>query len=233
MKRKIWHRRVIPALCMAIGIGLLTICLCLWQGAVRANESPTHTFLQEYKVLIDPGHGGSDGGATGIRTQAREAEINLDIACKLRDQLRLQGAQVVMTREDEGAVGKDKNTDMRNRRTMIENAGQDITVSIHQNSFPDSSVCGAQVIYAPGSEKGMALAACIQAQLDAELKPEKPRSITEGDYYIVKSGTAPAVIVECGFISNEVEEALLLKDAYRQRIAEAIAKGIADYLVQG
>ena len=131
MKRKIWHRRVIPALCMAIGIGLLTICLCLWQGAVRANESPTHTFLQEYKVLIDPGHGGSDGGATGIRTQAREAEINLDIACKLRDQLRLQGAQVVMTREDEVAVGKDKNTDMRNRRTMIENAGQFHAVGVN------------------------------------------------------------------------------------------------------
>lgn len=232
MKGKIWYKKAIPALCMAMGIGLLTVCLCLWQGAVRANESSVQKLLLPYKVLIDPGHGGSDGGATGLRTQVREAEINLDIACKLRDQLQQQGAQVIMTREDEGAVGEDKNTDMHNRRAMIEAGGQDITVSIHQNSFPDSSVCGAQVIYAPGSEDGKMLAACIQAQLDAELKPEKPRSITEGDYYIVKSGTAPAVIVECGFISNETEEALLLKDAYRQRVAEAVAKGVADYLVK-
>ena len=217
---------------MAAGVGMLTICLCLWQGGASANECSRQSKQKEYKVLIDPGHGGSDGGASGIATKSREAEINLDIALKLRDQLQQQGIQVVLTREDENAVGKDKNEDMRNRRSIIESAGQDITVSIHQNSFPDSSVSGAQVIYAPGSEAGRALASCIQVRLDEELKPEKPRSITDGDYYIVKSGQAPAVIVECGFISNAVEEVLLLKDAYRQRIAIAVAHGIADYLME-
>ena len=137
-----------------------------------------------------------------------------------------------MTRSTAEAVGTDKNEDMRNRRSMIETSGQQITISIHQNSFPDASVSGPQVIYAPGSVQGKQLADLIQAQMNNSLLPEKPRVSTQGDYYIVKSGSAPAVIVECGFLSNSTEEALLCKQNYQQRVAQAIAAGVTQYFAQ-
>lgn len=223
-RRKVWAIG-----CVTAGLVLMALSLCAWQVYAAAGREEAH-ILAGRRVLLDPGHGGSDGGTTGLRTGSREAEVNLDVALHLRDELQAMGAEVVMTREDTGAVGEDKKADMRKRRAMIETAGQDITVSIHQNSFPDPAVYGPQVIYAPGSEAGQALADCVQRALVAELRPERPRLITEGDYYIVKSGIAPAVIVECGFLSNEVEEALLLKEEYRARVAGAIARGIAEYL---
>ena len=156
MNRKIWHRRVIPALCMAIGIWLLRICLCLWQGAVRANESPTHTFLQAYKVLIDPGHGGMDGGAQA-RDGTSEKDINLAISKGLKRRLQADGIKTVLTRNgDEGLYEKNakgairtlKTQDMKRRKQIIEASGADLAVSIHLNSFTqDPSVCGAQVFY--------------------------------------------------------------------------------------
>ena len=134
-----------------------------------------------------------------------------------------------MTRTDSNAIADTKSDDMNLRREIIASSGQDITVSIHQNFFEDSKVHGPQVFYAEGSAEGEKLAACIQKYLNEDLNPNAPRTQMASDYFIVNSGTAPAVIVECGFLSNPEEEQLLKKKKYRLRIVDSIIKGIEEY----
>ncbi len=222
-------KRVFGFLLLCVGLGCAMSGLCLLGFPDAVDTMGTALQLQGLKVVIDAGHGGSDGGAEGYQTSVKESELNLDIALKLRDALTAQGAEVVMTREDAEAVADTKQDDMRVRREIIQGAGQDITISIHQNSFPDHSVSGPQVMYAPGSEEGEALAACIQACLVEQLDPPKIRVVLPGDYYIVNSGTAPAVLIECGFLSNAREEALLVQEEYREKIVRAIVLGVEQY----
>lgn len=182
------------------------------------------------RIVLDAGHGQPDGGAVGSALGVIEEQINLSIAQKLRILLEEDGWQVVMTREDAGQIGADKNADMRRRREIIASAGQRLTVSIHQNSYTaDHTVSGPQVFYAPGSVEGKKLAEQLQTALNYALAPAVSRIAAEGDYYIVKSGSAPSVIVECGFLSNAAEERLLLQSQYQVKIARAIADGIAAY----
>ena len=181
-------------------------------------------------IVIDAGHGLPDAGAVGAQGTAEE-ELNLLISSKLKACLEDMGFSVIMTREDHDAIAESKDADMARRREIISGGSQDVTVSIHQNIYAeDSSVYGAQVFFAPGSEEGERLAAAIQAELNAALKPEKPRSEHVGNSYIVKSGSPPAVIVECGFISNPQEEELLKQSQYQVKIVKAIAKGVVGYL---
>ena len=139
---------------------------------------------------------------------------------------------MVMTRSDGEAIAPTKKEDMAKRREIIETSGQDLTISIHQNFYEDPDVCGPQVFYAPGSVEGEKLARCIQERLNKDLEVKKPLSHKEGNYYIVKSGAAPAVIVECGFLSNPEEEVLLGKEFYQIKIAKAIMEGMEDYLAE-
>lgn len=212
-------------ICMCVGV----LCLHYKQsqsGAVLTGKID----LSGTVILIDAGHGGMDGGAIGYKTKVCEAEINLSIALKLEKALENCGAKAIMTRNDSEALANSKSADMQKRREMIRTSEQDITISIHQNSFPDHLVSGPQTICAPGSEKGLELATVIQEELVATLKPEKAREIMLGNYFIVNSGEAPAVIVECGFISNETEELLLQEEAHQEKIVEAIVFGIGRYL---
>jgi len=197
------------------------------ENAAPANAPSAKTL----RIVIDPGHGEPDGGATGSTLGLREEDLNLQIAEKLKTLLTDEGYDVIMTRKTNDQIGSSKNADMAERRRIIRESGQDLTVSIHQNFYQgDASVRGPQVFYAPGSEQGRAFAAAIQNALNTELAPPSPRTEHEGDYYIVKSGDAPAVIVECGFLSNPEEEALLLRSQYQVRIAKAIFSGIQHYL---
>lgn len=181
------------------------------------------------RVLIDVGHGGADGGAVSI-SGVKEADINLEIALRLKDVLKRRGYDVVMTRQEDISLGEDKDGDMRRRRELIETSGQAITISIHQNFFPDSSCSGPQVFYAETSPEGRKLADIIQQHVNVASAAAKPRLAMTGDYYIVKSGSVPAVIIECGFISNPEEEAKLLTPSYQLKLAKAIADGAQEYL---
>ena len=211
-------------LVVAVMIIAAIIVLILIQTRTDILQTSAYPALSGRRVVIDAGHGGSDGGAIGS-SGTIEAEINLSIAEKLKTALEGYGMTVVMTRETEEAVAADKKSDMAKRREIIQTSGQDVTVSIHQNKHTDSDARGPQGFYAPGEK----LAVCIQERMNTELQVEKPRSAAEGNYYIVKSGEAPAVIVECGFISNPAEEIELGKKAYQLRIVKAIAEGLQDY----
>ncbi|MBR4079612.1 MAG: N-acetylmuramoyl-L-alanine amidase, partial [Christensenellaceae bacterium] len=173
--------------------------------------------------------GQPDGGTTGVGGPIEE-ELNLEIAEKLKTELEHRGYLVAMTRTDHDQVAEDKDADMEERRRMLTDSGQDITISIHQNYYEaDAEVSGPQVFHASGSVYGEKLAELIQRKLNEQLQPSSPREHTVGDFYIVRSGGAPCALVECGFLSNAEEEEKLADDSYQRRLVSAIADGIDAY----
>ncbi|MCD8076628.1 MAG: N-acetylmuramoyl-L-alanine amidase [Lachnospiraceae bacterium] len=166
-----------------------------------------------------------------------EKVLNLVYAQKLAALLEAEGYGVVMTRTtEEGLYDADasnkKAQDMQRRVAIIEEEAPVLTVSIHQNSYPeDSSVRGPQVFYYEQSVEGEKLATAIQDRLNEELEIERPR-IQKGNttYYILKRSVSTTVIVECGFLTNPAEEVLLQEETYQDRVAQAICDGILDYL---
>ncbi len=184
-------------------------------------------------IVIDVGHGGSDPGKVS-EDGTEEKDINLEIAGYLRDYLTAQDFTVYMDREEdrdlavEGASGK-KRSDMRNRILFFEEKKADCVISIHQNSFPEASSHGAQVFYYGESGDGKKLASYIQKEL-LEFDTTNKRGAKENTgYYILKKSKMPAVIVECGFLSNPEELAKLKDKDYQKKLAYTISKGICKY----
>ena len=182
-------------------------------------------------IALDAGHGGYDGGAVGRVSGTPEKGLNLDVARRLAAILEEQGAQIVMTRTDDYALCDEhppirkKLQDMQRRAAIIEQSGAQMVLSIHMNEYAGRSQSGPQVFYREGCPAGRLLAGAIQEAMNETLAPKKKRSALGGDYYILTLGR-PSVLVECGFLSNAGEEALLLTADYRQRVAQAIARGI-------
>ena len=182
-------------------------------------------------IVIDAGHGGFDGGAVSPNG-VKEDGLNLAVAKMLKTMCLNQGYSVVMTREDENAIGDTKNADMKKRKQIIENANADVVISIHMNKFKDTSCHGPVVFYHEDSAEGEKLAKIMQEKLVEALKPEKPRVEKPETYYILRSGDCPCVLVECGFLSNAHDEELLQTQDYQQKCASAIFKGLQLYFSQ-
>lgn len=186
-------------------------------------------------IIVDPGHGGFDPGKPGI-TGKDEKHLNLEVALLLRDYLEHAGAIVIMTRttddDVDGMAGvKHKSKDMVERKKLSE--GGDILVSIHQNSFTQPSVKGAQTFYNGKSEDGKKLAGLIQDNIKGytdETNRRKAKSNT--NYYVLKATDMPAVIVECGFLTNPEEEQKLNDACYQDLMARGIYLGIVRYYEQ-
>ncbi len=189
----------------------------------------------ERTVVIDAGHGGDDPGKVGING-ALEKDINLEIALLVKQYLEANDVSVVMTREDENGLydenaSNKKVQDMKRRVGMIEETNPVLTVSIHQNSYPEEYVHGAQVFYYTGSNEGRVLAEIIQNRLITGVDPENNRQIKANDsYYLLKKTQTPIVIVECGFLSNNAEAEKLCDEAYQKELAWEICIGIIQYL---
>lgn len=180
-------------------------------------------------ISLDAGHGGFDGGAQGA-SGVHEDELNLAVTKVLRDELIARGAGVVLTREDGDALADTKYDDMAKRRDIVKQSGADILVSIHMNKFFETQVCGPQVFYMSASDNGKRLAEYIQERLNEIAPQSKKRTALTGDYFMLRSVDATAVIVECGFLSNAAEENLLRTEEYRKKLAGAIADGISSYV---
>lgn len=181
-------------------------------------------------IVIDVGHGGRDGGVVGS-TGIKEADVNLGISKSLKHFLKEDGYNVIMTRESDVdlAYGNEfKKTDMLARKRIIDSASPDLVVSIHQNSFPDKDVYGAQVFYAPSSDEGKRLAESMQTVLNANLSCS--RMAKSGDYYIIQCSPHLSVLVECGFLSNPREESLLVTANYQRKVAYSIYSSIKSFL---
>ena len=188
----------------------------------------------KFCVVIDAGHGGKDPGKVGING-ALEKDINLQIALLLKMYLEADDVKVIMTREgedglyDEGASNK-KVQDMKRRLEMIEEAEPELVISIHQNSYHEEYVKGAQVFYYTTSEKSKGLAEVIQMQLKTLDEANNRQAKGNDSYYLLKKTARPIVIVECGFLSNREEAEHLITPAYQEKIAFQIHMGIMKYL---
>lgn len=201
------------------------------------SPAPAAGPLSGWTILVDPGHGGYDGGARCRDSGIWEKEMNLAVALAVRDALIRRGAAVVMTRTTDADLCRDprpanltkKRQDMQNRIAIARENGADMVLSIHMNEYRIRTESGPQVFYRAGSDAGRLLAGCVQAALIHSLQPARERAAMAGDYFILQL-EAPSVLVECGFISNPEEEKLLLDPAYQARLAEAIAGGAEEYI---
>ena len=180
-------------------------------------------------IVIDAGHGGWDPGKVG-KNDVLEKDINLAIAEDLQMMLEQGGAIVFLTRAEDKALGDTKNTDLTARCVMPTDMQADIFVSIHQNAYPQESVSGAQVFYYGDSENSKRLAESIQGHMRSFLDEENRKEAKANeDYYLLKKTATPAVIVECGFLTNHAEAMRLSREDYQEKVAWAIYVGILDY----
>ena len=215
------------------GILLVSMFFLAREGAVYVNSiqvAPKETIC----VVIDAGHGGTDPGKVGINGSL-EKDINLEIAKCLRQFLVAEGIEVKMTREedrglyDENASNK-KVQDMKRRLEIIEQSEPVLIVSIHQNSYHEEAIKGAQVFYYSTSEKSKKLAEILQLRLK-NLNPENKRKAKGNDsYFLLKKTVKPIVIVECGFLSNKEEAEKLSSALYQEKMAWNIYMGVMQYL---
>lgn len=195
----------------------------------RLYEQVAGMVNAEKLVVIDSGHGGSDPGKVGVNG-AYEKDINLAIAGKLKKILEERGMTVVMTREDENGLADSKSEDMKKRVSIINENKPALAVSIHQNSYSAEEIHGAQVFYYSHSTEGEQAAKIMQNAL-LSLDPENTRQAKANDtYYMLKRTEVPVIIVECGFLSNSQEAALLVTEEYQQKTSEAVAEGILEYM---
>lgn len=186
-------------------------------------------------VVIDSGHGGRDPGKIGV-DGSLEKDVNLQIARKLKEYLEQSDVAVVMTRDNDAGLydesdGNKKMADMKERCSLINQTNPALTVSIHQNSYHEETISGGQVFYYKNSPQGKRLAEILQSRFDFVLGENNRRGAKANDnYYLLLHVRSPIVIVECGFLSNQKEAALLNTKEYQDRLAWTIHMGIMEYL---
>ena len=190
------------------------------------------------RLVIDPGHGGEDGGAVGVN-EVLEKDINLGISLILADMFENAGYEVVLTRDGDYSIGNHeldtiaerKASDIKKRTEICNSSDAELVISIHQNYFEQEKYYGVQVFY--GTEDSSELLAQeIQLRIREDIQPENRREIKPGgeSIYLLNNVTIPAVIVECGFLSNANEAELLCQENYQKKMAYSIFLGTMEYL---
>lgn len=233
-----------------LGISLALCALCMGLFFLSGGDAGALTPLPEqeqttpppeqprYTVIIDAGHGGEDGGAVGV-TGLLEKDLNLDLAKRLAALLEAQGVRVIMTRSEDVLL-YDRGVDYQGRKKVLDLAARQaigdaypdsIFVSLHANAFSQSVYHGLQVWYSPNHEKSAALAEHIRAGVTGTLQPDNHRQCKQAgsNIYLLYHLQTPAVLVECGFLSNPGECAALEDGAYRDALARALCDGIMAY----
>ncbi len=200
------------------------------------RETPTViSALKNNVVIIDAGHGGADGGAevNGVF----EKDLNLQIANKVRDFLKLYNVQCEMTRTDDTLLSSDeakskKQSDLTNRVKFARDFDNPVFVSIHMNKFPQEKYSGLQVFYSKNDPKSEALALLVQDNVVKELQNGNKRKIKEAgtSIFVLDRLFCPAVLIECGFLSNDDERDKLCLDEYQTELAFVISTSIIEYL---
>ena len=211
--------------------GFLLCAFCVLSYADTFFESHTLT------VIIDAGHGLPDGGAVGTGGTV-EQELNLKIAKKLEDVLIAKNINVIMTREDETGIWDEdsqtirekKRSDMNNRLKIMKKSDADLFISIHMNSFPAKKTSGLRIFYSKNSPEIKGLAEHIQSRMcDITGAGTSVINTADTSLFLMKNPPVPAILVECGFLSNAEEEKRLKTDDYQARLAWAMADAIEKY----
>lgn len=211
--------------------------LWLWPGGTEAVFAPARG--EGRTLVLDAGHGGEDGGAVSP-SGAVESGINLSIVCKLDQLLGFYGQSTLLLRSedvslhdaDADTLREKKVSDLHNRAARIEDTENAVLLSVHQNTYPDSRYRGAQVFYAGGGEESQSFAVLTQEVLRAALNPDNSRQAKPipDTVYLMNHITCPGILVECGFLSNPEEEALLQSDGYQSKLASALTASWLQWL---
>ena len=220
---------------LGIAMALLVLAAAFYFSRQRFWEEAASRAEENRLILIDAGHGGNDPGKVGV-DGVLEKDLNLTLAKKLEVLLEQQDMEVMLIREedhglyDDGASNK-KAQDMKRRCELINSEQPACVVSIHQNSYHEESVRGAQVFYYGTSKESEQLAKLLQTELIRAGDPESARQARANDtYYLLKKTAVPTVLVECGFLSNWEDCAKLQDENYQDRLVWAIHMGILKYM---
>lgn len=237
---------IVSFILFALVFLIISASICfLWSLASKPEQSltdPNKPLMSTLgspiypTVIIDAGHGGADGGAVGL-SAVSEKQLNLDIALSLRDMLTSAGIKTVMTREtdimltSEGG-GTNKNQDLRARRQIVENTPNPIFISIHMNSFSAEKYSGLQVYYSKNDPKSRILAEKIQSDVRTYIQNDNDREIKKAtdSIYLLENLTCPAVLIECGFLTNSEECSKLNTKEYRNELAFVIFGSVCNYI---
>lgn len=200
---------------------------------VMAENKPIE---REHCIIIDPGHGGEDGGAVSV-SNLPESGYNLDIAIRLQDLIRLLGYETKMIRTEDISVytkgetlAQKKMSDLKERVRIVNETDNAILLSIHQNHFPDPKLQGAQVFYA-NTEGSEDLAKQIQSLLVSSVNPGSKRQIKKSSgVYLMEHIACPGVLIECGFLSNPQEESKLRDPVYQKKLSVVISAAVSQFL---
>lgn len=219
---------------MAVSAALV---LTVAMGAIdRASRSTVSSQSSTSVILLDAGHGGADGGAEAS-DGTMEKDINLSVTLSLGPLLHIMGYEVHYTRTDDRSVytegttlREQKVSDMKYRLSQAETA--DLTVSIHQNQFSIAKYSGAQIFFSPNHADSKRLAESLRESVVSLLQPENTRQCKAADdtIFLLHNATRPAVIAECGFLSNPQELSLLKQPEYQRKMAFSLFDGIVQYL---
>ena len=229
MKRSFFVCVTALAVAFITAIVLCAQALFVPQAVFSSADCPTI-------IAIDAGHGGIDGGVCGVKTGVKESELNLAFAKKLKQTLENFGFETVLTRSTEHGLYETtspgfKKRDMQKRKEILLKANPALVISLHQNFYPTKSARGAQVFYLEKSEKGQAFAFLLQEKLNNLYAKEgvKARNSSKGEFFMLECCPAPSVLIECGFLSNEKDEKLLVSAVWQKQICESIASGVLAY----
>lgn len=219
---------------------ILTFLICSYLFNYTLPKKEQSASVGEYPVvIIDAGHGGEDGGAVGVNG-VLEKDLNLQIAFALRERLCDSGIECVMTREEDILLydrdtdyeGRKKALDMQKRLEIAGEYENAVFISIHQNSFPTEKYNGFQVYYSPNSQASKHLALTLEKEVRERLQPynERASKNAEESIYLLKKLYCPAVLLECGFLSNTKECDSLCSEEYRGRLCDILADGIIEFI---
>lgn len=232
-------RGFIPLLLLfCLLFAIITLISFVLQDFGDMASSSDGLSTHQFTVIIDAGHGGEDGGASGVNG-VLEKDLNLMIAHLLCEELGKVGVRCVMTRSSDMLLydresdyeGRKKLLDMKERLRIASLEKNAVFVSIHQNSYPVEKYSGFQVYYSPNDARSSLLAALFEKAVKGSLQPENNRKakVSDGKIYILDELYCPAVLLECGFISNQKECELLCTEEYRRRLAAAFCDAIKEY----
>ena len=231
-------KKVLYGLTVCVVVAGVWVC-CIWGSHAVSVLALQDMRNSQHRIVIDPGHGGIDGGATSC-TGKLESSFNLEIAMRLRDLCHLLGYQTRMTRTTDMStythgetIAAQKLSDLKERVRIANASPNAILVSIHQNNFPDSRYSGAQVFYGT-SDGSKLLAESLQSAFVTSLNPGSKRMAKEADgIYLMEHIQIPGILVECGFLSNPAEEAKLRTAEYQKKLCCVIAASVADFIERG
>lgn len=231
---------------VSLMFAIISVAIGMIPGGNEAVDAVSDT--TEYKapvIVLDPGHGGEDGGASSNNGLV-EKDLNLEVSRLCALLLEMGGCDVKMTRQTDTLLydmyddredykGYKKTYDLRNRLRFTNEAEGDVLVSIHMNKFFQSQYSGLQVYYSPNNDNSKLLADGIKNTVRQNLQPDNERETKKAtsSIYLLKNVDIPAVLVECGFLSNEIESQKLATTDYRRDLASALTASICEWAYQG